>query len=126
VLSGVAVAAPAAVVVGPLVSIDPDAPLSVWAIAERRAEQGILRHALISGATGVCDVCGDELPAPFLRVAHVKQRARCTDAERRDETNLLVACVRCDTAFERGWLRLDEDQSVLVSGTRPTTAVLKS
>jgi len=50
----------------------------------------------------------------------------CTDAERRDETNLLVACVRCDTAFERGWLGLDEDQNVLVSATRPSTSVLKA
>jgi hypothetical protein len=109
-----------------LAEIDPDAPLSVWAIAERRNEQSLLRRALIPAATGQCDLCGDLFPAAFLRVAHVKQRARCTDSEKRDHKNLLVACVRCDIAFERGWLGLDDEQRVMLSATLPTTAVISA
>jgi hypothetical protein len=60
-----------------LAEIDPHAPLSVWALAERRNEQSILRKALIPGLTAMCDLCGDELPATFVRAGHVKQRAHC-------------------------------------------------
>jgi hypothetical protein len=101
--------------VSSLAEIDPDAPLSVWALAERRNEQSLLRRSLIPNDTGVCDICGDELPATFLRAAHVKQRALCSDEEKRDPSNVLVACVWCDVAFERGWLGLDAQQHLLVS-----------
>jgi hypothetical protein len=107
-----------------LATFDPDAPLSVYAETERRLEQGWLRKLLIPAETGECDLCGDILPAPFLRAAHIKRRADCTDEERRDPANVLVACVLCDIAFERGWVGLDQDQAVIVSSSRPATPVL--
>lgn len=108
-----------------LAQIDPDAPLSAWALAERRNEQSVLRKALIPGLVATCDLCGDVLPATFVRAAHVKQRALCSDDEKRDVTNVLVACVLCDVAFERGWLTLDEEHRILVSKTLPATPVLR-
>jgi len=71
-------------------------------------------------------MCGDELPATFLRVAHVKPRSLCSDEEKRDPTNVLVACVWCDVAFERGWLGLDEDQKILVSEGLIVTPAMSS
>lgn len=105
---------------------DPDAPLSVRAEVERRIEQGWLRRALVRGDVGECELCGDRLPRAFVRAAHIKKRSLCTEAEKRDLTNVLVACVTCDVAFERGWLSLDDAQIILVSGTQPTTPELRS
>src|SRR5205814_781976 len=111
--------------VSSLAEIDPEVPLSVWAIAERRNEQSLLRRALITGSTASCDLCEETYPAAFVRVAHVKQRALCSDDEKRDPTNVLVACALCDIAFERGWLALDDEQHLLVSGSLPSTAALR-
>src|SRR5262249_9359743 len=77
--------------VSSLAQIDPDAPLSAWAIAERRNEQSILRNAVIRGEIASCDFCGNDYPATFLRAAHAKKRALCSDTERRDVTNVLAA-----------------------------------
>jgi hypothetical protein len=107
-----------------LAQIDPDAPLSAWAIAERRNEQSLLRRTLIPHAAGTCDLCGETYPATFLRAAHVKQRAACSEDEKRDPTNVLVACVFCDVAFERGWITLDEGRHILVSTTLAATQAL--
>jgi hypothetical protein len=112
------------VTVSSLAEIDPNAPLSVWALAERRNEQSLLRRSLVPNATARCDLCGDELAATFVRAAHVKKRALCSDAERRDLKNVLVACVWCDVAFERGWLSLDTDQRVVVSQSLPVTSAM--
>jgi hypothetical protein len=112
---------PPAAVVSSLAEIDPEAPLSVWALAERRNEQSLLRRSLVPNATAQCDLCGDELAATFVRVAHVKKRALCSDAEKRDLKNVLVACVWCDVAFEMGWLSLDTAQTVVVSQSLPAT-----
>lgn len=110
--------------VSALAEIDPEAPLSVWALAERRNEQALLRRTLIPGAVASCDLCGDVFPAAFVRAAHVKQRALCSDDEKRDPTNVLVACALCDIAFERGWLALDDNQNILISATLPVTVAL--
>lgn len=117
--------APTPTAVSSLAEVDPAAPLSAWAMAERRNEQSLLRRSLIPGATATCDICGDELPATFLRAAHVKQRALCADDEKRDLTNVFVTCVLCDIAFERGWVALDDDQRLIVSQTLPATPALQ-
>jgi predicted restriction endonuclease len=80
--------------------------------------------ALVPSQRAKCDLCGDELAAPFVRVGHVKKRALCTDDEKRDVKNVLVACVWCDVAFERGWISLDSDQRVVVSGSLPVTEAM--
>lgn len=107
-------------------TFDTNTPLSVRTEAERRVEQGWLRRQLILGNQGTCDLCGVELPAAFLRAAHIKPRHLCSEAERRDGANALVACVECDVAFERGWLALDDAQCVLTSGSLPATADLRN
>lgn len=46
-------------------------------------------------------------------------------AEKRDATNVLLACALYDVAFEQGWLTLADDQRVLVSTTLLATADLE-
>jgi hypothetical protein len=124
-LLGLARRLPTATPVNSLEQLDPLAPLSVWAVAERRNEQSLLRRSLVSGAVVSCDLCGDDLPATFVRAAHIKPRALCSDDERRDVNNVLVACVLCDVAFERGWISLDEGQTIVVSASMPVTEALQ-
>ena len=79
---------------------------------------------LVPYDSGDCELCGEHLPRAFLRAAHIKKRSLCTEAEKRDLSNVLVACVTCDVGFERGWLSLDDGQVVIVSATQPTTPML--
>ena len=76
-LLGLARRLPTATPVNSLEQLDPLAPLSVWAVAERRNEQSLLRRSLVADAVVSCDLCGDDLPATFVRAAHVKPRALC-------------------------------------------------
>lgn len=72
-----------------------------------RLEQSLLRRLLLSGAsTGACALCGREFPVELLVAAHVKRRADCTDEERRDHVNNLIALCACgcDALFERGFV----------------------
>lgn len=72
-----------------------------------RREQGHYRELLLGPrTTASCALCGVEFPADLLVAAHIKRRADCTDAERRDvANNLMLACTfGCDELFERGYL----------------------
>jgi predicted restriction endonuclease len=53
----------------------------------------------------------------FLVAAHIKKRSRCTDAEKRDLANVTMLCCRfgCDELYERGFLGVAKDGSILVS-----------
>ncbi len=75
-----------------------------------RREQDRLRDALAAGRRiAPCALCGDDYPIQFLIAAHVKRRATCTEAERRDLENVaMLACVfGCDALYERGWISVD-------------------
>ncbi|MGV9294819.1 hypothetical protein [Amycolatopsis sp. NPDC003676] len=76
-----------------------------------RTEQARLRKLLADGRTSApCALCGDEFPLEFLVAAHVKKRAACTDAERRNLRDIaMLACgLGCDLLYESGWVTVDE------------------
>ena len=52
--------------------------------AIQRAEQAYLRRMLFPGPDALCDLCGRRFEIEFLVAAHVKNRAACSDSERRD------------------------------------------
>jgi hypothetical protein len=72
-----------------------------------RREQAFLRHYLFRDSpSGTCAICGESFPVSLLVAAHIKPRAKCSDAERRDYAhNVVPMCVLgCDALFERGWV----------------------
>lgn len=77
-----------------------------------RTEQARLRKLLAGERESAhCALCGDEYPLGFLVAAHIKKRAVCTDAERRDLRNIamLPCSFGCDALYESGWITVDED-----------------
>jgi hypothetical protein len=89
--------------------------------AIRRLEQGLLRRTLLPGTTGICDLCGDELPVQFLVAAHVKKRSVCSDSERLDIPAIaMVACkFGCDALYEEGYLAVDHQGLIVISSLAP-------
>jgi hypothetical protein len=83
----------------------------------QRVEQSYLRRAIFHGPTARCDLCGREFETEFLVAAHIKKRADCTDAERRDVPNVVMAACRfgCDELFERGYLTVGASGGLTVS-----------
>lgn len=68
--------------------------LDALAQVKVRTEQARLRRLLADGRdSAACALCGDEYPVRFLVAAHVKKRAACTDAERRNLRDVaMLAC----------------------------------
>jgi hypothetical protein len=96
-----------------------------------RREQTLLRdHLFGASVAGTCAICGAEIPVEFLVAAHIKPRARCSDAERRDLSNVVPMCLfGCDAMFERGWLFIDEGKVRFRAGRElalPTKTLFES
>ncbi len=87
--------------------------------AERkaRAEMGIFREHLFGKVrTARCDICGKKYPVGFLVAAHIKKRASCNDAERRDLSVVMRACVLgCDALYERSYIQIDPDGCIKIT-----------
>lgn len=84
----------------------------------RRTEQSKARSQLLRGATtGTCIFCTRKMSAEFLIAAHIKRRADCTDAEKRDiDNNMMLACkFGCDDLFEKGYISVAGEGHVVVS-----------
>lgn len=80
------------------------------AVVKYRREQGGLRSALFGNhATYRCGLCARRYPVRYLRTAHIKSRWACSEPERKDWRNVVMAaCVfGCDALFEDGMLRVD-------------------
>jgi hypothetical protein len=91
--------------------------LDAMAYVRRRREQGHLRRLKLGSATdAACDLCARSLPVRHLRVAHVKPRFRCSEEEKRDPANVMIACVECDALFEQGDLVVADDGTILPGG----------
>ncbi|MEU5242832.1 hypothetical protein AB0G81_01715 [Streptomyces asoensis] len=92
-------------------------PSDAAADAQRRAEQGRLKKALLPGAEGECALCGRALPRAFLVAAHIKKRAACSEEERWDLNNVaMLACLLgCDSLFEHGFVTVEEGGQLAVS-----------
>lgn len=95
----------------------PEGNLDRRVAAKSRAEQALLRNVIIPGRDGKCALCGRLFPREYLRAAHIKPRARCTDEERRDLENIAMpACVfGCDVLYENGLITLSQSGEVLIS-----------
>jgi hypothetical protein len=83
----------------------------------QRAEQSALREVLLRGRpTGECALCERTIDSRMLVAAHIKKRSECTDAEKRDLTNIgMLACrFGCDELYERGFISVGEDWTILI------------
>ena len=100
-----------------------EGPLDLVAPAKRRVEQQALRWYLLPHATGTCALCGREFAKQFLRAAHIKPRAACTETERRDLAHVAMpACVfGCDALFEQGYVSVGDQGEILISPQVKTT-----
>jgi len=72
-----------------------------------RVEQGFIRQQLFGGKRELqCVICGRSFPTELVRAAHIKRRADCSSAEKRDyQNNVVPMCtLGCDELFERGYV----------------------
>ncbi|WP_329341272.1 hypothetical protein OG252_35400 [Streptomyces sp. NBC_01352] len=95
----------------------PYGPSDAAADAQRRAEQGRLKKALLPGTEGECALCGRTLPRAFLVAAHIKKRSACSEEERWDLNNVaMLACLLgCDSLFEYGFVAVEEGGQLRIS-----------
>jgi hypothetical protein len=97
---------------------DPDfAQMEFMVEAVRRAEQAFLRKSLFPGDTAHCAICNREFPVRFLVAGHIKRRAACTDAQKRDYFNVVMpnCTFGCDSLFGRGLISVDDTGHFQVS-----------
>ncbi|MGH3862704.1 hypothetical protein [Actinokineospora sp.] len=97
--------------------------LDKMAAAVRRVEQAELRKLVVgSEDTAQCAICGDVFPLRYLAAAHIKQRSKCTDEERRDLRNVAMAACAfgCDLLFELGYITVDEDGWIRTAEALPS------
>jgi len=93
-------------------------------VVATRTEQRAIRQFLLKGkSTGLCVICGSSFPPELLVASHIKPRALCTDAEKRDvENNTALMCtLGCDALFERGFIGVHAGK--VIAG--PTVSALK-
>lgn len=88
---------------------------------KQRKEQNKLRAAKLNGAEAApCVLCGRELPVRHLRAAHIKKRSECSNEEKLNLDNVMLACVECDALFELGDISVD-DTGIITTGKSTTT-----
>jgi hypothetical protein len=83
----------------------------------QRIEQNYLRQVLFPDQTATCDLCGRAFTVEFLVAAHIKKRSACSEDERRDALNVVMAACKfgCDELYERGYVTVSESGSILLS-----------
>jgi hypothetical protein len=86
-----------------------DGGLDAVALTSIRREQRKLRRTRFGDAQAAeCVLCRQTLPVDCLRIAHVKKRSLCNEAERLDLNNIMAACsLGCDHLFELGYIQVD-------------------
>ena len=89
-----------------LMSLD---TLDYSSVKKARVEMGIFRKYLFADSQSArCDLCGQQYPVGFLVAAHIKKRASCKDAEKRDLSVVMRACIfGCDALYERSYIYVD-------------------
>jgi len=81
----------------------------------QRVGQDIFRAGLIDYWEGRCAISGLAVPE-LLRASHIKPWADCeSDAERLDAFNGLLLAPHLDAAFDRGFITVADDGTVIVS-----------
>ena len=96
--------------------------------ADTRKEQGILREYLTQLQTeAVCHLCGKDFPTTFLVAAHIKKRADCTDAERKNLNVGMLACkFGCDDLYEKHYIFVDEEGVIRRDKSKQITEAMES
>jgi len=88
----------------------------------QRVGQNLFREGLLDLWEGRCAVTGLAVPA-FLRASHIKPWADCeTDAERLDVCNGILLAPHLDAAFDRGFITVADDSSIVVSNALDANA----
>jgi hypothetical protein len=88
----------------------------------QRVGQDVFRDGLLEYWEGRCAVTGLAVPE-LLRASHIKPWAVCeTDAERLDVFNGLLLAPNLDALFDKGFITVADDGSVVVSGQLPAEA----
>lgn len=78
-------------------------------VSVRREQRRLRATRLGTSLTAACDLCERNLPVDCIRIAHIKRRAEATDQERRDPSNIMLACsLGCDHLFELGYIYVNE------------------
>ena len=110
-----------------LIGVTKDLDLDGDSLAKTRKEQAFLRAHLLGGEVdGECIICQRELPEALLVAAHLKKRAKCATAERRDFDNVaaLMCKLGCDSLYENGFIVVRLGQ-IAVNAKRSGTAVVQ-
>jgi putative restriction endonuclease len=82
----------------------------------QRVGQTIFRNGLVEYWEGRCAITGLTV-TELLRASHIKPWADCqTDAERLDVFNGLLLAPHMDALFDKGFITVSEDGTVVVSG----------
>lgn len=91
-------------------------------LSKKRLEQAYLKKLLFGTKTvGTCAGCGNEYPLSYLVTAHIKKRAFCNSAERKDKDVVFPMCkFGCDELFERGYISV-KDGCFVKLNKKPTT-----
>ena len=85
-------------------------------VVVQRVGQDIFRRGLLEYWDGRCAITGLDVPE-LLRASHIKPWVDCnTDAERLDIFNGLLLAPHLDAVFDSGFITVDEDGTVLLSG----------
>jgi len=84
-----------------------------------RQEQRFLRSLLLQDNAARCDLCGREFDSRYLRAAHIKKRAACSEPERLDAPSIvMIACVfGCDGLYEAGHIGVNAHGHIVLSPT---------
>lgn len=81
----------------------------------QRVGQNLFRHGLLDLWEGRCAVTGLAVPE-LLRASHIKPWADCaTDGERLDAYNGILLAPHLDAAFDRGFITVADDGTIVVS-----------
>lgn len=88
----------------------------------QRVGQDVFRDALIDYWDGRCAVTGLAV-TELLRASHIKPWADCeTDDERLDVFNGFLFAPNLDAAFDRGFITVDDEGTILLSPRLPAAA----
>jgi len=95
------------------------------ATVKYRKEQGALRKRLFGTATHArCGLCGRRYPVRYVHAAHIKSRSACSEEERKDWKNVVIAACLfgCDALFEDGMLFVDSTGTIHLNDGHDETA----
>lgn len=109
-------------------ALKPGQPLDAQAKAYIRTEQSFLRQNLFgSNMTGICGICGQELPVNLLVAAHIKKRSECSYEEKVDADNIVMPMCKfgCDDLYEKGYITIIEGK-VYAESRIPLTDYVKN